>query len=468
MLFNTPQFVIMLLSLIVIWYVIPSYSKKIFLLIVDYYFSYSLGGFGTLVALLLVTSFTYFAGIILEKTTKKKQCLLMSVAALVALLIYSKYVGLVNGIFEKTSGTTLYVITMIGVSYYVFSSISYLVDIYINRDCSDYNFLNVALWLSFFTKIIAGPIERHAALAKQFKNINNLTFEFETVKKGLLICAYGYFYKMIIADRIGLFVDAVYGNIDSQYGLTLFITMVLYSLQIYFDFAGYSFIAYGASYAMGIRISRNFEQPYFSSSVSEFWKKWHISLSSWLRDYIYIPLGGNRKGKFRQYFNIIITFLISGAWHGAGLTYIMWGALHGVYQVIEKSLNIRRKLSASISTAITFICVSFAWIFFRADSISDAIRFIFQMFRWNPWILTDGTLVSFGMDILDWGVIIVSVSLAFLIEYKKNHGFSIYRYVMSKNIIVRWLFYYLVIVLLMIMGKYGAIYDATNFIYYKY
>ena len=471
MLFNTPQFVITLFIFIVVWYILPKACRKPALLLVNLLFVYLLGGVSTVITLITVTVLTYFCGLMLDNCRQKKIVMGIFIALLVMLLFYGKYtnyiLGLINGHLGE-NGITITVLTLIGVSYYVFSAISYIVDIYNGKDEADKNLLDVALWLMFFTKIIAGPIERHNTFKIQLNRLKDSKFDFENVKRGLMICALGYFYKIIIADRVGIFVDAVYGNLEAYAGITLFITMILYSLQIYFDFAGYSMIAQGVSYAINLRIVKNFDHPYFSSSIAEFWRRWQISLSSWLKDYVYIPLGGNRKGKIRQYVNLMITFLVSGAWHGAGFSYLIWGGLHGIYQIVEKKICIRERISRNWNIVITFMLVSFAWIFFRANSAMTALRFIRQMFQWNPWVLTDGTLTSLGLDILDWSVLLIALVASFIVELIQLKGISLYETLMNKNLVARWLVYYAIFVILLIFGIYGATYDASNFIYFQY
>ena len=248
----------------------------------------------------------------------------------------------------------------------------------------------------------------------------------------------------------------------------MFVVMILYSLQIYFDFCGYSLIAYGVALTMNIRIASNFNHPYFADSVSDFWRRWHISLSSWLKDYLYIPLGGNRRGKLRQKVNIMITFLISGIWHGAGLNYLVWGGLHGLFQIIERALGFRNKVSKSINVIITFLLVSFAWIFFRADSIKTALVFVKRMFCWNPWVITDGTIFNLGLDIYDQRVLIVALIIAFAVEFAQYKNISIYNQLQKHNIVIRWFVYYAIIAAIVVFGKYGVTFDANNFIYFKY
>lgn len=471
MLFNSPLFVLVAVLTIVCWYVLPNTFKKPLLLVFSYYFAYLLGGVWTVTTLLAVTVFTYVLSVILASSTHKKLFFIVSIILLVLIIIYNKYFNYILSFLAKytcINADEISVLSMVGVSYYVFSAISYLADIYNSNDEVDRNFLDVALWLALFTKFIAGPIERHKEIKHELEKVKNISINFEHIKRGMLICSLGYFYKIVIADRAGMFVDGIWSELSSYSGITLVIAAILYSIQIYFDFAGYSLIAYGLSYAMELRIVRNFNHPYFADSVSDFWRRWHISLSYWLRDYVYIPLGGNRKGKTRQYLNLIITFLVSGLWHGSGFKYLIWGALHGFFQIIEKIFPFRKEMSKRCNVLMTFGLVSFAWIFFRAPSLRSALDFIRKLFEWNPWVLTDGTLVNQGVDLKEWIVLIVSLLLAFMIELLQEHGISIYEKMQNECIVVRWIAYYAVIIILLVFGIYGSIFDASNFIYFQY
>lgn len=464
MLFNTPQFVFTLIAFIICWYLLPKQCKKPVLLVFSYFYAYNLGGFWTAAALLSVTLLTYIWAILVEKRKPGKFFVFLFVFLLVLLLVYEKYLPL----FPFIDNTSFSVVSMIGVSYYVFSAISYIVDVSRGNDTADRSLTDTAIWLAFFPKLLAGPIERHRHFKTQLDNLVISKFDIEKIKLGLLICACGYFYKIVIADRISPFVDTVYSDVIIHKGFIVTLTMFLYLFQLYFDFAGYSMIAYGISYAIGIEITKNFNHPLFADSVSDYWKRWHISLSNWLRDYVYIPLGGNRKGKIRQYLNLMITFLISGMWHGVGLNFLIWGAIHGLYQIIERETFKVIRLPKFIRQLITLLFVSGAFIFFRADTFPIAKSFITRLFQWNINEITDGTLFKLGIDKADWIVIIAGITIAFVIELLQYKGINLYKKVQKQNIIIRWGIYYFIIVVLIIFGKYGAAYDANNFVYFKF
>ncbi len=468
MLFNTPSFVISSIVLLLLWNIVPNKAKKPFLFVINYFYAYFIGGMLSLFVLFFVTSFSYFCGILIYKTKKKNIVLLILISILVLLLLFVKYIPWAINIMSLLLFVQLPnipIISIVGISYYTFSAIAYLVDINRGNDEVDRNYVDLAIWIGFFAKFVAGPIERHVDFAPSLKKIEEYTFDFDRLKRGLLISAYGYFYKIILADRISVFVDYVYSNLDQEYGYTVFLAMIMYSFQIYFDFCGYSLIAYGISHAMNIRIKQNFDHPYFSESITEFWKRWHISLSKWLRDYIYIPLGGNRRGRKRQAINILITFILSGMWHGPGLGYIVWGFLHGMYQIIEKTIRTKIQIPKYLCIIMSFLAVSFAWVFFRADSLEIAIQFISHMLYKTPLKLS---FFSQGLDLKEWCVIGLGILIAFIIEVLQTKGKSFYLIIQRQNIMVRWLLYYTIIVCLIVFGKYGSNYDSSNFIYFKY
>lgn len=237
--------------------------------------------------------------------------------------------------------------------------------------------LNVALFLSFFPIISSGPIQRAGNLIPQLKRVHR--FDYDQATDGMKLFAWGLFKKLCVADRIAAYVNYVYGNAGSQYGTALLLATVLYSFQIYCDFSGYSDMAIGVAKYCGFDVGKNFDHPYLAQSVGDFWRRWHISLSSWLRDYVYIPLGGSRVALPRIYFNLLATFLVSGLWHGAGWTFVVWGLLHGLYQCagrIAKPLLEKAKIPAAAKIAVTFCLVTFAWVFFRAESLGQAVLVI--------------------------------------------------------------------------------------------
>lgn len=336
----------------------------------------------------------YFAGRGLEKFEgrKKRWVLMASIIANVGMLAFFKYFNFANenlALLSRFIGwnypiANLSIILPIGLSFHTFQALSYTIEVYRGRQKAERHFGYLALYVMYYPQLVAGPIERPQNILHQLHTEHH--FEYQRVADGLKRMAWGMFKKVVIADRMVGFVNPVYNDPTSHNGPALVLATLAFAIQIYCDFSGYSDIALGSAQVMGVRLMKNFNHPYFARSISEFWERWHISLSTWFRDYLYIPLGGNRVPKPRWIFNIFITFLISGLWHGANWTYIVWGALHGFYFVLSALTEFaRQRLSAltrldklprlrtAISTLTTFALVSFAWIFFRATSLSDAL-----------------------------------------------------------------------------------------------
>ena len=297
----------------------------------------------------------------------------------------------------------------------------------------------------------------------------------------ILSMLWGFFEKIVIADRVAVLVNQVFDQYTKYSGFSIVLAVVLFAVQIYCDFSGYSDMAIGAARVMGFSLMQNFKRPYFAKSVSDFWRRWHIALSSWLRDYVYIPLGGNRRGKVRKYFNIMVTFLVSGLWHGANWTYVIWGLLHGVYQVlggllkpfrdgVTKAFHIDKNSFSNrlFRILFTFILVDFAWIFFKAPSAGAAFQIIGRMFgTFNPWVLLDGTVYTLGLDQKDFFVMLFSIGVLLLVSLlRRNHSLS--RELDKQNIVFRWGLYFGAIFFVLIFGIYGPSFNASQFIYFKF
>ncbi len=347
----------------------------VFIIYADYRFA---------VALALLTLSTWFFG-------RNKKTIGVGVVVSLASLCFFKYTNFFIESFAKIFGNdfnALNLIVPIGVSFYTFSAISYLVDIKRERIQSASVF-DVALYLSFFPKLTSGPIQRSDDFFKQMSSDREIGVK--SVSVGLQIFVFGLFKKIVLADRLSVFVNQVFETPKAFSSLTVLLGVIAYAFQIYFDFSGYSDMAIGVAKILGFNLPRNFNLPYMAHNVTELWKRWHISLSSWLQDYLYIPLGGNRKGKFRAYLNQILTMVLGGIWHGASWTYVLWGLLHGIALAVHKVwTNITKstqkkcsKLGAVVSVFVTFIFVSFCWIFFRASSFSNAIDVITQIFSFQ-------------------------------------------------------------------------------------
>jgi D-alanyl-lipoteichoic acid acyltransferase DltB (MBOAT superfamily) len=373
------------------------------------------------------------------------------------------------------------IVLPLGISFYIFQALSYTVDIYRNEIQVEKNFARYALFISFFPNLVAGPIERSKNLLPQFKERHY--FDFERAKSGFLLMLWGFFEKIVIADRIAILVNTVFNDYTNYEGFQIIVATVLFGIQIFCDFSGYSDIAIGAALVMGFQLTNNFKQPYFAQNVKDFWRSWHISLTTWFRDYLYIPLGGNRCTKKRQYINTMIVFLTSGLWHGASWHFVIWGAIHGLYQIIGDvlrpvKLRIYKKLSVntellSFKTAkmlVTFILVDIAWIFFRANSLRDALRIGKRILNFNPWVFFDGSLYNMGLNQLEFNIALVSILIlilanVFQVKYK---GISIRSFIMKENIVFQYAFYLIGIFYVLVFGIYGPEYNASQFIYFQF
>lgn len=355
MLFNSLDFMIFLPIVLLVYFVIPDKIKHIWLLIVSYYF-YMCWNAKYALLILFSTIITYFSGLIIEKIKRqswderkklkyKKIVVALSFVINLGILFYFKYINftldLISKVFKlinvSISMPAFDIILPVGISFYTFQALSYTMDVYRDDIYAEKNFLRYALFVSFFPQLVAGPIERSKNLLKQLAVPHR--FDFELAREGLLLMLWGFFLKIVLSDRIAIFVDTVYGDYNTYAGWYLVIATILFAFQIYCDFSGYSIIAMGAAEILGINLMENFNAPYLSTSVSEFWRRWHISLTSWFKDYLYIPLGGSRKGKIRKYLNKMTVFLVSGLWHGASISFVVWGGLNGFYQVIGEVLQ---------------------------------------------------------------------------------------------------------------------------------
>ena len=368
-------------------------TKKIFLITISYllYINWDAAYSLILSGITLITF--YGAKIISNTPTIHKRHILIALfttLAFLPLLIFKYYNFIITSVTQILTDIGfrfelpgLNWAIPIGISFFSFQAIGYLLDVYHNRIKAEHNIIDYTLFVSFFPQITSGPISKAEDLIPQLKNLK--PFEYAKAASGLKFLLWGMFLKVVVADRLGIFVNAVYENYQFYSGIDCFIASVFYSIQIYGDFAGYSLMALGIAKCLGIDLINNFERPYLATSITSFWKRWHISLTQWLTRQIYIPLGGSRTSKIKTYRNILITFIVSGIWHGANWTFIIWGAFHGIIQIIEKALSIQKethknKLIAIIRIIITFLLVNFAWIIFRIPSIDETWDIITKIF----------------------------------------------------------------------------------------
>jgi D-alanyl-lipoteichoic acid acyltransferase DltB (MBOAT superfamily) len=361
----------------------------------------------------------------------------------------------------------LNVLLPVGISFYTFQTLSYTIDVYRGEKEPERHFGLFALYVAFFPQLVAGPIERSTRLLPQMRM--HFKFDYEKVKNGILLMCWGFFKKVVIADRLAEYVNLVYNNTADYGGMHYIIATIFFAFQIYCDFSGYSDIAIGSASIMGFNLMRNFRRPYMSHNIREFWQRWHISLSTWFRDYLYIPLGGNRVVKWRWYYNLFITFLISGLWHGANWTFIIWGALHGFYLVFAIwTKNIRGKINNAIygkkqslnnfvQIIITLFLAWFAWIFFRANTIGDAFFIIKRIFTSTS---RPFNLFAFKSDLY---IAIITIIILVIIEILEE---KIQLHNKLKNFVkpVKWLLLILLLLSIVILGKW----ESIDFLYFQF
>lgn len=436
-------------------------------------------------AYILILFFTiivdYFAGILIENADHKtkKKYLFLSVFANIGVLAIFKYYNFLNDnlseMFSWIGNSNpiphLDIILPIGLSFHTFQALSYTIEVYRGNQKAERHLGIYALYVMFFPQLVAGPIERPQNLLHQFREKHY--FNYGTVTNGLKLMAWGLFKKIVIADRLAIIVDQVYDHPADHFGWVTIIATIFFSFQIYCDFSGYSDIAIGSAQVMGFKLMTNFNRPYFSKSIAEFWKRWHISLSTWFKDYLYIPLGGNRVLKWRWYYNLFITFMISGLWHGANWTFIIWGALHGFYLVIALvTQNSRDSLNKKLGfykgsillkwaqCASVFILVTFAWIFFRAKNINDAFIIIKNSFKFDSEKITE-SVFGFSLNQLYYGFFFIGLLLT--IEWLMR-GKKVREYISEKPLIMRWSIYVVLILFILNFGIFGN----NTFIYFQF
>lgn len=372
------------------------------------------------------------------------------------------------------------VILPVGISFYTFQALSYTMDVYRGEIYAEKNFLKYALFVSFFPQLVAGPIERSKNLLKQINKVHR--FDVEKVRSGLLLMVYGFFQKVVVSEYLAIVVNNVYDNYTERTGYQLLIASICFAFQIYCDFGGYSNIAIGAARVMGFELMENFNAPYFSQSVAEFWRRWHISLSTWFRDYLYIPLGGNRKGKVRKQINLMIVFLVSGLWHGASMHYVIWGGINGLYQVIGSILKpVRKKAMQTLhidenvfshkflKTVMTFGLIDVSWVFFRA-TFRQALSILkhIMMFWKSSWFSWGHNLEAMGLDAKTVWVLIIALLILFFADVCKYCRFDMNAFLLKQGIWMRWIIYMAAIFGILIFGIYGPSYDASEFIYFQF
>lgn len=461
--FVSVEFVIFIIIVFGLFWSIPDKYRWILVLASNYVF-YSFAGIQFLLLLLYVTVASFYLPRLWRDNRSQKSIMLVtSVVVVLIPLLFFKYTGFaqdnINIILDSFKSakklTVMNIALPLGISFYTFSALGYAIDVVTGKIEPERNFWHYATGVSFFPCLVSGPIERQHKLIPQI--LSEKTFDYETITYGLKLIAWGLYKKTVIADGLAVYVDAIWDDLHSFEGVTLIIGVVFYSIQIYCDFSGYSDMAKGIAYLFGIELTTNFKSPYFSSSFQEFWRRWHISLSTWFRDYVYIPLGGSRKGTIRKAINIIVTMLISGLWHGAAWKYVAWGGIHGILQVIEMYTDKRtgNAIIVWLKRVFVFAVCSVLWVLFRSESFSDAIFVVTNMlsFRYDF-----NTLVGIGLPIKALAIVLFEIAILVCFDYislKKD----VIESISHTPLLFRWIIYVVFTVLIMqfsFKGSHGA------------
>ena len=483
------EFLALFPIIVLVNFLIPVRFRYLWLLFTSYAFYIAVDAKGTIV-LVLSTITTYLAGLMLEREVsekKSKSIFAMCIITNVAMIIVLKYLGFLEKTVSDIAGLfggemvlpEINIIAPIGISFYILKAMGYLIDVRRGKISAEKNLAKYALFVSFFPQIIAGPIDRAANLLPQLEK--PVSLDFDRLRDGIMQMLWGYFLKLVIADRVAIFVNSVYSRAGYVNGGIALIGIMLYSIELYCDFSGYSHICIGAARILGIEVMKNFDSPFLSQSVTELWRRWHISLSTWLRDYVYISLGGNRKGIGRKYLNILITFAISGLWHGADWTFVIWGVLQAVFQIagavlqpvrdaVVNKCRIDRNAFSHRFLRITgtFLLFSFSFVFFRAETISQAIAVIRSIFEFSPWILTDGQLLDMGLDMPNMILAAAGILVLIAVDIANYKGVVVRKKILEQGIWFRYFVAIAGVLIVVICGIWGPGYDAANFIYQQF
>ncbi|MDY6903901.1 MAG: MBOAT family O-acyltransferase [Thermodesulfobacteriota bacterium] len=439
--------------------------------------------------ILITTIITYLTGIGMGRAIKqntKRMLLILCLTTNLLILFIFKYFNFFNdtlrSLFDSLNLTynipALNLLLPVGISFYTFQSLSYAIDVYNGRKKPETHFGIFAVYVAFFPQLVAGPIERSTKLLPQF--YKKIPFDYANVTNGLRQMGWGFFKKIVIADRLAILVDQVYNTPSGYTGIPLIVASYFFAFQIYCDFSGYSDIAIGAARVLGIDLSKNFNYPYFATNIMDFWRRWHITLTSWFRDYLYIPLGGNRVSWQRWSMNIIIVFFLSGLWHGAYWTFVIWGTLHGLFILATRVMQNRNRsterfipkntatLRHALSIIVTFHIVTLLWVFFRANTIQDAFYILANLLNFNhlagnTWQIMHDTSAYFGMNLYELLIALFSICFLVSVEFL-NYRFGALQKLLAQPVALRWAYYYLVTFLIVVFGQFSI----NSFIYFQF
>ncbi len=478
MLFNSLTYGVFLPIVFVIYWLLPHKFRWIFLLISSYYF-YMCWNPKYVLLILTTTVVSYLAALSIEKTNNRtyRKCMLTAALTVcLGILFVFKYFNFFSGAFAELISKlaipmhpiTLKLLLPVGISFYTFQTLSYVIDVYRGNERAEKHFGIYAAFVSFFPQLVAGPIERTGNLLPQIRSEKE--FDHDKACYGLKLMAWGFFKKLVIADTISVYVDEAYNSLSTCTGLDLLAAVLFFTVQIYCDFSGYSDIAIGTAKLLGIDLSINFRSPYFALSIKDFWSGWHISLSTWFRDYVYIPIGGNRCSEKKRDRNLIITFLLSGLWHGADWTYILWGCIHGLAQIIEnhiekirKNRSKKKNVNEFLSHIFVFAFCNLTWVFFRASSVTDAIYLITTLVKdlRYPSRFRQSTLGVGGRESL---YSIFFILLLAVYDYASTKT-DVIKWISEKKVVVRWSVY---LVLIWIILMFMPPVNTSEFVYFQF
>ncbi|MFO7978685.1 MAG: MBOAT family O-acyltransferase [Bacteroidales bacterium] len=480
MLFNSLEFLFFLPIVVTFYFLINPRFRWVLLLFASYYF-YMAWDYKYIVLILTSTIIDYVSGIIIYRAQRKsirKLLLVLSLITNLGLLFFFKYFNFfgqnINYLFDQfnifAEVPAYDYLLPVGISFYTFQTLSYTIDIYRGKQTPEYHFGRFALFVSFFPQLVAGPIERSVNLLPQFRE--TFSFDYDRIRDGIMLMLWGFFKKVVIADRLAEYVNMVYQEPELYGGFQNALATLFFSFQIYCDFSGYSDIAIGTALIMGYRLMTNFRRPYLAASIREFWQRWHISLSTWFRDYVYIPLGGNRVAKWRWNMNLFITFTVSGLWHGAEWTFVIWGALHGFYLMFalwtrhwQQKFNDLSGLSGSPAllrtsqALVTFVLVFISWVFFRAMNTPDAFLILGKIIQFD----VAGPINLFRYSV-DMYISAISIILLLSVEILEER-FRIYEKIKTTSYrTLKWVILMMLLLTILVLG----IWEEVDFIYFQF
>jgi len=479
MLFNSLNFIIFLIIVVSFYYILPHKLRWVFLLFASCYF-YMAWKAELIVLILFSTFINYLCAVFMDKYRHRAKLILtISLIVNFGMLFVFKYLLLINQtviyFFGQSALGNFNIILPMGISFYTFQAVGYTIDVYRNTVKPQPNYFKFTLFITFFPQLVAGPIERTENLMPQlFKKAD---FKLSNILDGIKIMSYGFFMKLVIADRASIIVNTVYNSPKYHGFLAYLIATLLFAVQIYCDFCGYSEIAMGCAKMLDIDLMRNFRSPYFSKSVKEFWRRWHISLSGWFKDYVYIPLGGNRVSVSKERFNLMATFLLSGLWHGANWTFLIFGFINGLYQVfgsvkdnlLKRPKNYKGNFFINIfRIASTFALICVSWIFFRANTVEDAVYIITHFFWGFRECLTPqgayNAINALGANLVEIIVLVFAIIFLFIVDFLQKDDY-IHHILNRKSFILRYAFYYFVIIAVLLTGVFTS---GSEFIYFQF